>query len=263
MSVQMPIRMPVDPIRDSLENGISPLAENWYTSCKPALDSLLAGVLFLFAAPFLIVAMILVRLTSRGPAIYSQMRQGYQGEGFRIYKIRSMIHDCEAKTGPQWAKARDPRVTRIGWLLRFSHIDELPQLWNILRGEMSLIGPRPERPEIAGKLERELPNYRKRLLVHPGITGLAQVQLPPDTDLESVRRKLLCDIYYAHNVSLLLDIKILLATALRLLQFPARGAVRMLQIPSIEMLEGIAASGSNEYLILHDVSSAGSKSLAG
>jgi lipopolysaccharide/colanic/teichoic acid biosynthesis glycosyltransferase len=260
MSIQMP--MQANPIRESLENGIGPLTQNWYTSCKSAADCVLAGMLFVLTGPFMIVAMILVRLTSKGPAIYSQMRLGYQGEAFRIYKIRSMVHDCEAKTGPQWAKPRDSRVTRVGWLLRYSHIDELPQLWNILRGEMSLIGPRPERPEIAGKLEQELPDYRQRLLVRPGITGLAQVQLPPDTDLESVRRKLLCDIYYVQHVNFLMDIKILLATALRLLGMPVRRVNRMLLIPAIEMVGCVDDKGSNEFMMLPQAQSACSESLA-
>ena len=136
------------------------------------------------------VAAIVVKLTSRGPAFYTQIRLGQDGRAYAIYKLRTMTHDCEKLSGPQWSKKGDCRVTAVGRLLRRSHLDELPQLWNVLRGEMSLIGPRPERPEFVPRLERSLPHYRARLHVRPGVTGLAQVQLPPDTDLGSVRRKL-------------------------------------------------------------------------
>lgn len=260
MSIQMP--MQAKPIPESLENDIGLLAQNWYTSCKSAADCLLAGVLLVLSAPFMIVAMILVKLTSRGPVIYTQMRSGYQGETFRMYKIRSMMDKCEDKTGPQWAKPHDPRITRVGWMLRYSHIDELPQLWNVLRGEMSLIGPRPERPEIVGKLEQEFPSYRQRLLVRPGITGLAQIQLPPDTDLESVRRKLLCDIHYVQQLSLLLDLKILLATPLRLLGIPFGLLQHAMRIPSIQSLDCVSGMGSNEFMISSQMSSAQTHSAA-
>ena len=155
------------------------------------------------AAPLILLAMALVKLTSRGPAIYRQVRAGLGGRPFTIYKIRTMAHDCEARTGPVWATADDPRVTPLGRFLRRSHLDELPQLWNVLRGEMSLVGPRPERPEFVAQLQRAIPDYRRRLQVPPGVTGLAQVQLPPDTDLAGVRRKLVYDLYYIRRMELL------------------------------------------------------------
>src|SRR5206468_10815773 len=139
------------------------------------------------------VLMLLVRATSRGPAIFKQVRLGRGGRPYALYKIRSMAHDCERLTGPRWATAKDPRVTPLGRFLRRSHLDELPQLWNVIRGEMSLVGPRPERPEFVARLERQVPGYRERLGILPGITGLAQVQLPPDEDLDHVRRKVACD----------------------------------------------------------------------
>ena len=157
---------------------------------KPAMDRVFAAVLLVPAAPVMLVVMGLVRLTSPGPMIYRQTRLGRGGRPFTMYKIRTMIHDCERLTGARWLTPGDCRVTPIGRFLRATHLDELPQLWNILRGEMSLVGPRPERPEIVPQLERVLPAYRERLRVRPGVTGLAQVQLAPDTDLESVRRKL-------------------------------------------------------------------------
>ena len=183
-----------------------------YVLWKPMIDAVLAGVLLVLTSPVLLVAMLLVRLTSRGPALYPQTRLGQGGRPFTIYKLRSMYLDCEQLTGPKWSLPRDPRVTSIGRILRSTHLDELPQLWNVLRGEMSLVGPRPERPEIIVQLERALPDYRKRLEVRPGITGLAQVHLPPDTDLQSVRRKLNYDLYYTRHLSFWLDARILIST---------------------------------------------------
>src|SRR5262249_23695826 len=122
--------------------------------------------------------------------------------------------------GARWSTPGDSRVTPVGRLLRLTHIDELPQLWNVLRGDMSLIGPRPERPEFVPQLERAIPLYRIRLLVRPGLTGLAQVQLPPDTNLDSVRVKLAYDLWYVRQLNFVLDLRILFATALKLFGVP-------------------------------------------
>ena len=200
-------------------------------------DLVLAGILLVLTAPVVLLACVLVRLTSRGPGLYSQTRLGLGGRHFRIYKIRSMYHDCERETGPRWLTAGDSRVTPLGRFLRSTHIDELPQIWNILRGDMSLVGPRPERPEIAPQLEHALPCYLERLQVRPGVTGLAQVQLPPDADLESVRRKLGCDLYYIRRVSPWLDLRILVATALNLLGIPFSVTGQVLRIPSGDVVE--------------------------
>ncbi|MFM7148682.1 MAG: sugar transferase, partial [Gemmataceae bacterium] len=132
--------------------------------------------------------------------------------------IRSMYHNCEKKSGVVWSSGKgDPRVTPVGRFLRRSHFDELPQLLNIFKGDMTLVGPRPERPEFVPQLERAVPRYRERLLIPPGVTGLAQVHLGPDTDLSSVERKLAFDLYYAQEVGLWMDIKIVLATAFHVL----------------------------------------------
>src|SRR5262249_20621003 len=155
---------------------------HWYVPCKTALDFVAAAVLLVFAAPVIALAALLVKLTSRGPAFYTQTRVGRNGRLFTIYKVRTMMHKCESLTGPRWSLPGDPRVTRGGHFLRVTHLDELPQLVNVLRGDMSLIGPRPERPEFVPELERAVPRYRERLAVLPGVTGLAQVQLPADTD---------------------------------------------------------------------------------
>jgi lipopolysaccharide/colanic/teichoic acid biosynthesis glycosyltransferase len=122
-------------------------------------------------------------------------------------------------------------VTNVGWYLRRLHIDELPQLWNVVRGEMSLVGPRPERPEIVEQLEKAIPHYRQRLLVRPGMTGLSQVQLPPDTDLASVRRKLAHDLFYIRNLKLRMDCKVMLGTVVYLLGIPVGVAHRFLRVP--------------------------------
>lgn len=204
----------------------------WYVLIKTGLDVVLAAVLLALLAPIMLLAMALVKLTSPGPALYSQVRLGRRGQPFSIYKIRSMYHDCERHTGPLWATANDRRITPVGRILRATHIDELPQLINVLRGDMSLIGPRPERPEFVTQLELALPDYRDRLVVRPGITGLAQVQLPPDTDLDSVSRKLTCDLYYIESMNPFLDLQILLATATKVFGIPCSLACKALRIPA-------------------------------
>jgi len=187
-----------------------------YLRYKPLGVRLLAAGMLVLAAPGLTLLLLLVRLTSRGRAIYRQTRVGLGGRTFTMYKIRTMRRDAERLTGAVWAAKCDRRVTRIGRFLRRTHLDEVPQLWNIVRGEMCLIGPRPERPEFVERLMKEIPNYAERLTVLPGVTGLAQIQLPPDVDLRSVRRKLIADVRYIRRRSFLLDLKIVLCTLLQL-----------------------------------------------
>lgn len=191
-----------------------------YGPLKAAVDWVAALLLLLGLAPFLACVAVAVALTSPGPIIYSQTRLGKAGSHFRIWKFRTMVHGCESGTGPVWSIANDPRTTCIGRFLRRTHIDELPQLWNVLRGEMSLIGPRPERPEIAAKIEQVLPEFRDRLEVRPGLSGLAQVLIPPDADIHTVRRKLTHDVEYIRCFGLVLDVRIALATVLCLAGFP-------------------------------------------
>ncbi len=191
-----------------------------YLVVKRCLDCVLSLILGVVAAPVVLAAMALVRLTSRGPAVYTQQRVGLGGREFTIYKIRTMIHNCESLTGPRWCVPGDPRVTPVGGVLRKLHIDELPQLLNVLRGDMSLVGPRPERPEFVRKLARDIPHYQARHAVFPGITGLAQIHLPPDTEVAHVERKLVYDLYYARHSGVWLDLKILACTALKLLGLP-------------------------------------------
>jgi lipopolysaccharide/colanic/teichoic acid biosynthesis glycosyltransferase len=213
---------PADPLRGYVAVSVPGVAPRvgLYLPIRAVLEFFAALVLLVVTAPVMLVAAALVRLTSPGRAFYSQTRLGYRGRVYTMYKIRSMYQDCEKLSGPCWASKDDPRVTPIGRVLRATHIDELPQLINVLKGEMSLIGPRPERPEFVPKLADAIPHYRDRLRVRPGVTGFAQVQLPPDTDLESVRRKLTYDLYYMQVMNPWLDVCILLCTTLKMVGIP-------------------------------------------
>lgn len=171
-------------------------------------------LLILLAVPMLAVAA-LVRLTSRGPAFYSQTRVGLRGHHFTLYKFRTMRVGAEDRTGPVWATHRDPRRTYIGGIMRRLSIDELPQLINVVRGDMSLVGPRPERPCFVEQFSRQYPGYAQRHQVLPGITGWAQVNgWRGDSSLE---KRLECDLYYVRHWSLLLNLRILLLTPLSIL----------------------------------------------
>lgn len=185
----------------------------WYPPVKMAFDRIFAVVLLVIVSPVILLASLSIKLTSRGAIFYSQTRVGLNGTLFRIHKLRTMVQNAESSLGPTWATKNDFRITMVGRFLRATHIDEFPQLWNVIRGEMSLIGPRPERPEFVSKLEWEIPHYRDRLLVRPGITGLSQLRLPSDTSIGSVRKKLLYDLYYVQHVSPRIDLLIALGTA--------------------------------------------------
>lgn len=215
-------------------------AQRFYLPIRRLLDFALALLLTLLALPVVLLAAFAVRLTSRGPAFYMQTRTGKNGKQFTIFKIRTMVDNCESLTGPRWTIPGDPRVTPVGWLLRRTHIDELPQLLNVLKGEMSLIGPRPERPEFVNELERVIRSYGNRHVALPGITGLAQVQLAPDTDVESVRRKLIYDLYYVEQMSLWLDVRIMLATLLHMLGMSFARLQKLRIVPGPSQVEGPA-----------------------
>ena len=178
---------------------------------KGVMDIIVTGLLSLLVSPLMIFVGLIIKLDSPGPIFYSQLRTGLYGKPFRVYKFRSMYQDAE-KRGAQWASQRDPRITRVGYWLRVLRIDELPQIWNVLCGEMSLIGPRPERPEFDVKLKEAIPCYEMRYLVKPGITGWAQVLYPYGSSLEDAYEKLSYDLYYIKNYSLWLDIVIVLKT---------------------------------------------------
>jgi sugar transferase (PEP-CTERM system associated) len=179
---------------------------------KRAADVCAAAIGLLLASPVLLAVAAAVRLTSRGPALYHQARVGRNGQTFMVHKFRSMRVDAEAGTGAVWASAGDRRVTPLGRWLRRTRADELPQLWNVLRGEMSLVGPRPERPEFVSQLAREIPFYPLRHVVRPGLTGWAQVRYPYGSTVEDAREKLQYELFYLKNFSLWLDALIVLKT---------------------------------------------------
>ncbi len=183
--------------------------------------------------PILALAALAIKLSSSGPIFYHQQRLGQYGCPYQLLKLRTMVTDAEA-TGPQWTRAGDPRVTPLGRTLRFLAIDELPQLWNVLRGEMSLIGPRPERPELVERLQREVPFYQARLLAPPGVSGWAQLHQGGDMTLEDVAHKLRYDLYYLKYGSFALDCRILLGT-LQMLLHLAKPAPRAQLAPPADV----------------------------
>src|SRR5262245_13234451 len=202
-----------------------------YSFVKRALDLTAALVALVVLMPLMLLIALAIRLDSAGPIFYTQERVGLNrrrgparpsgsqesllsrfGRPFKIYKFRSMVSDAEAGTGAVWATREDPRVTRLGRLLRRTHLDELPQFFNVVRGDMSIVGPRPERPEIVDRLVVLIPQYEQRFGVLPGITGLAQVEYTYDHSLQTATRKLEFDLYYIRRRSTLLDLKLMLAT---------------------------------------------------
>ncbi len=195
----------------AFSEGFNLIPGDFSMKLKRVVDIILILFLLVLVAPLLLLVALLIRLDSPGPVFYSQLRSGFYGKPFRVYKFRSMYQDAE-KRGAQWASQRDPRITRVGYWLRLLRIDELPQIWNVLRGEMSLIGPRPERPEFDVKLKEAIPYYEVRYLVKPGITGWAQVMYPYGASIEDAYEKLSYDLYYIKNYSLWLDLAIAFKT---------------------------------------------------
>ena len=179
---------------------------------KRILDILIAIFGILIISPLWILIAVVIKINSKGPVFYKQERCGKNGQNFNIYKFRSMVVDAEEGTGPVWADIQDHRITKSGAFLRRFHLDETPQLINIIKGEMSFIGPRPERPYFIEKLQSEYPFYQRRLKIRPGISGWAQIKQPFDTSIKDVRQKLKYDFYYIENISLRLDLKILINT---------------------------------------------------
>ena len=195
-----------------LENtGFEIYHNNFNLKAKRLLDLLFAMLIGIFAAPVIILAAIIVKLESKGPIFFIQERIGEGNRKFNIVKFRSMTTDAE-KDGPQWASKNDNRVTKFGKIMRATRIDELPQLWNVLRGEMSFVGPRPEREFFIQQLEKEIPYYNLRHTVKPGLTGWAQVMYPYGASVEDAYRKLQYDLYYIKHHSIPFDVKVLLKT---------------------------------------------------
>ena len=195
-----------------LENtGFEIYHNNFNLKAKRLLDLFFAMLIGIFAAPVIILAAIIVKLESKGPIFFIQERIGEGNRKFNIVKFRSMTTDAE-KDGPQWASKNDNRVTKFGKIMRATRIDELPQLWNVLRGEMSFVGPRPEREFFIQQLEKEIPYYNLRHTVKPGLTGWAQVMYPYGASVEDAYRKLQYDLYYIKHHSIPFDVKVLLKT---------------------------------------------------
>jgi lipopolysaccharide/colanic/teichoic acid biosynthesis glycosyltransferase len=206
--------------------------ENWvdskngtYLKFKYAFESLVAACLLVVLWPVILVLWIAVKVTSPGSGFYTQTRVGLDGKVFKLVKLRSMCCNAEAGGKCKWSGKVDKRVTPLGKVLRKLHLDELPQLWNVACGEMSLVGPRPERPEITFYLEKKIPCYHNRHRVKPGITGLAQVNLEPDENINSTRKKQILDLRYIQKSSMLLDMRLICATSLRVIGIPGAWAM--------------------------------------
>jgi lipopolysaccharide/colanic/teichoic acid biosynthesis glycosyltransferase len=168
----------------------------------------MSSLLLICAAPVLLFLAILIKLDSEGPVFYWQERVGRGGKIYRLYKLRTMRHDAEKLSGPVWAGIRDPRTTRVGVFLRKSRLDEIPQAFSVFRGEMSFVGPRPERPFFVQQLKTQIPFFSLREAVKPGITGWAQIRYPYGATVEDARNKLEYDLYYVQHQSLFLDLAI-------------------------------------------------------
>lgn len=188
------------------------IMQPWEESAKRLMDLVVSLVILTVSAPLWIFIGIAIKMNSPGPLVYSQERVGKDGKIFRMHKFRSMYKDAESKTGPVWATANDPRVTRVGRFLRKTRLDEIPQFMDVLRGDMSLVGPRPERLHFVESLSKEIPLYKRRLGVKPGITGWAQIKQGYDTSIEDVKSKVRYDLFYIENMSFRMDIKILIIT---------------------------------------------------
>jgi len=184
----------------------------WISLTKRVTDLLVSTLGLILTSPIILVTAIAIKLDTRGPVLYSQERVGLGERPFTIYKFRSMVHRAEAQSGPVWAEANDSRVTRVGKIIRKLRIDELPQMINVLKGEMSVVGPRPERPFFVSKLKEQVPYYHLRFCVKPGITGWAQILYVYGDNVDSQIEKLQYELYYVKNISALLDLQIIFET---------------------------------------------------
>lgn len=194
-----------------VESGFSSYQDSIKKNIKRIFDICFAIIILIPALPIMLISAVIIKLESRGPVIYSQERIGENNKPFKIFKFRSMRTDSE-KDGPKWASEHDDRITKFGNIMRKTRIDELPQLYNVIVGQMSFVGPRPERQFFINTLEKEIPYYNLRHIVKPGLTGWAQVKYPYGASIEDSYRKLQYDLYYIKNYSLILDILIILDT---------------------------------------------------
>lgn len=211
---QLTGRIPVQNIADQwllFADGFYLLHKEYIRKVKRLMDMLVSAAVLVITSPLLGLAALAIRLESPGPVLYTQQRIGKSNQTFTIYKFRSMRHNAEIN-GVRWASRNDSRVTSVGKWLRLTHIDELPQIWNIFKGDMSFVGPRPERPEFVTMLEEKVPYYFMRHSVQPGLTGWAQINYQYGDSVEDAKQKLEFDLYYLKNMSIFLDLKIILRT---------------------------------------------------
>lgn len=188
------------------------LMPEWEKKAKRIMDVMISLVFLILTSPIILLVGVAIKLDSKGPVFYRQERSGMNGKAFSILKFRSMVQDAEKKSGPVWSTKDDPRITSVGKIIRKLRLDEIPQVINVLKGEMSFVGPRPERPYFVEKLAEEIPLYKRRLRVRPGITGWAQVKHKYDETIEDVKAKLRYDLFYIENMSLRMDLKIIFRT---------------------------------------------------
>jgi len=205
-------RVDIERLPDDWLAGTRAMRETWPEALlRRAIDLALGILLLLVTLPLLLVTALAIKLDSQGPIFYRQTRVGRDGRVFELFKFRSMVVDAE-RGGARWAVKQDPRITRVGRFIRLTRIDEIPQVLNVLRGDMAFVGPRPERPEFVAQLVEAIPHYNDRAVVRPGITGWAQVNYPYGASVEDARMKLAYDLYYIARRSLFLDLLILVAT---------------------------------------------------
>lgn len=209
---------------------LSDQRQSRYFRRRYVVDRFVAGILLVLSSPLTLILFLLIKLTSPGPGFYRQNRLGLDGETFQIIKLRSMVSNAERPGEAIWSVKNDSRITSLGRIMRRLHLDELPQLWNVAKGEMALIGPRPERPEICVHLADQIDDYYYRITVKPGVTGLAQINLPPDETIEDVQRKQILDVLYIDEADLWLDSRMLVATTLRMLGFGGETVMRIMRL---------------------------------
>ncbi len=242
MSATLEIAAPLAAGNSATPPPLAPAAYLLFKRIPVRIAGVIVGVALL---PIIFCLIVAVRLTSPGPGLYRQRRVGLNGRVFTIYKLRSMRQDAEDLSGPVWASKKDRRVTPIGGFLRWSHLDELPQILNVIRGEMDFVGPRPERPEIIVELVGLIENYNDRHECLPGITGIAQVNLPPDQELACVRKKVAADRYYIENASLWFDLRLISATLLRMIGIRYHYGAKLL---AVELPAEILQQGCGDAL---------------
>ncbi|TWU44323.1 UDP-glucose:undecaprenyl-phosphate glucose-1-phosphate transferase [Novipirellula aureliae] len=207
-----------------------PASRQPFFARKYALERIVGAIALVLFSPLILILWAVVKLTSPGPGFYKQSRMGLNGQTFEMVKLRSMVFDAEKPGKAVWCVRGDSRITPLGRWLRKLHLDELPQLFNVARGEMSLVGPRPERPSICDTLADEIDNYYRRLTVKPGVTGLAQINLPPDETIEDVKRKQVLDLLYICETNTWMELRILAATGLRMVGIKGETVMRWMRL---------------------------------